>query len=64
MKKIKQVFSDEHVEDLVSVLRSKLYIEEIKKLIKPGMSMAIAVGSRGIDQLVRITGLTVKMILI
>jgi hypothetical protein len=62
--KIRQVFSDEHVEDLVSVLRSKLYIEEIKKLIKPGMSMAIAVGSRGIDQLVRITGLTVKMILI
>jgi hypothetical protein len=64
MMKIKQDFSDEHVEDLVSVLRSKLYIEEIKKLIKPGMSMAIAVGSRGIDQLVRITGLTVKMILI
>ncbi|MEH7223403.1 lactate racemase domain-containing protein [Bacillus sp. JJ1566] len=62
MLKVKQHFDDTKVENLVEDLTSKLHREEVKQTIKPGMEIAIAVGSRGIDALVDITKTTVQFI--
>ncbi|WP_010282047.1 nickel pincer cofactor-dependent isomerase, group 22 [Bacillus timonensis] len=62
MVKIKQHFDDSKVENLVEDLTNKLQREEVKQTIKPGMEIAIAVGSRGIDALVDITKTTVQLI--
>lgn len=62
MFKIKQHFDDSKVENVVEDLTNKLNREEVKQTIKPGMEIAIAVGSRGIDALVDITKTTVQLI--
>ncbi len=62
MLKVKQHFDDTKVENLVEDLTNKLHREEVKQSIKPGMEIAIAVGSRGIDALVDITKTTVQFI--
>ncbi|MEH7380403.1 lactate racemase domain-containing protein [Bacillus sp. JJ1533] len=62
MLKVKQHFDDSKVENLVEELTNKLHREEVKQTIKPGMEIAIAVGSRGIDALVDITKTTVQFI--
>ncbi|RFB18896.1 DUF2088 domain-containing protein [Bacillus sp. HNG] len=62
MLKVKQHFDDSKVENLVEELTNKLHREDVKQTIKPGMEIAIAVGSRGIDALVDITKTTVQFI--
>ncbi|MFS0863796.1 lactate racemase domain-containing protein [Fredinandcohnia sp. 179-A 10B2 NHS] len=60
MVKVKQHFDDAKIENLEAVLQEKLQRESIKQTIKPGMEIAIAVGSRGLDQLVTLTKVTVQ----
>ncbi|WP_077617973.1 lactate racemase domain-containing protein [Bacillus sinesaloumensis] len=62
MLKIMQHFDDSKVENLEEDLTTKLQRGEVKQTIKPGMEIAIAVGSRGIDSLVAITRTTVQFI--
>lgn len=62
MAKVKVNFDNQSIDDLGSELRSKLDKDEIKQLIKPGMEIAIAVGSRGLDRLVEITAVTVQFL--
>jgi len=62
MAKVKVNFDNQSIDDLGSELRSKLDIKDIKQLIKPGMEIAIAVGSRGLDRLVEITAVTVQFL--
>ncbi|MEH7237422.1 lactate racemase domain-containing protein [Bacillus sp. JJ1562] len=62
MLKVKQHFDDTKVENIEEDLINKLLREEVKQTIKPGMEIAIAVGSRGIDALVDITKTTVQFI--
>ncbi|MFD1778067.1 lactate racemase domain-containing protein [Fredinandcohnia salidurans] len=62
MLKVKQNFDDSKIENLVEELTNKLQREEVKQTIKPGMEIAIAVGSRGIDRLVDLTKTTVQFI--
>lgn len=60
MVKVKQHFDNAKIENLEAVLLEKLQRESIKQTIKPGMEIAIAVGSRGLDQLVTLTKVTVQ----
>lgn len=60
MAKVKQEFDAAQVDDLGTVLRAELEKENIKKTVKPGMEIAVAVGSRGLDRLVEMTAVTVK----
>ena len=60
MIKVKQHFDDTKIENPEQVLRAKLDVEVINKKIRPGMSIAIAVGSRGVDHIVDITRETVS----
>ncbi|THE11688.1 DUF2088 domain-containing protein [Bacillus timonensis] len=62
MLKVKQHFDDSKIENVVEELTNKLHREDVKQTIKPGMEIAIAVGSRGIDALVDITKTTVQFI--
>lgn len=58
MYTIHQHFPDEHLDDPETVLQESLSREEIRALVKPGMKVAVAVGSRGItgiSQIVKIT---------
>ncbi|MRH45133.1 DUF2088 domain-containing protein [Aquibacillus halophilus] len=60
MAKVKQEFDDSQVDNLGDVLRAGLDKEQIKKTVRPGMEIAVAVGSRGLDRLVETTAVTVK----
>lgn len=60
--RIRQRFDGTHIEDLESVLAQKLQHPGGVERIKPGDRIAIAVGSRGIDQLVTLTRVTVEQI--
>lgn len=62
MAKIKVNFDETKIDDLGSVLLQKLQREAIAEKVKPGMEIAIAVGSRGLDRLVEITAVTVKFL--
>lgn len=62
MCKVKQHFDDQKIDNVEEVLQEKLNRDEIKKLIKPGMSVAIAVGSRGVDRIVEMTRETVRFL--
>lgn len=58
MYTIHQHFPDEHLDDPETVLKESLSREEIRVLVKSGMKVAVAVGSRGItgiSQIVKIT---------
>ena len=57
MVKIRQLFEDNAMsaEDVRESLFSQLRTEEISNRIKPGMSVAVTVGSRGIDNISPIT---------
>ncbi len=59
MAKVKVRFDDNHIEDLGIVLQEKFQRVDLKKAIQPGMEIAIAVGSRGLDRLVELTTETV-----
>lgn len=51
MVKVRQVFDDARIEDVSAALRAQLEREEIRSLVRPGMSIAITAGSRGIDNI-------------
>jgi hypothetical protein len=48
MAKVRQVFTRERVEDVQSAVQKELRKEEIQKTVRPGMSVAITGGSRGV----------------
>jgi hypothetical protein len=62
MVKVKVKFDDKKIDDLGSALRGKLQQEHIQNTVKPGMEIAIAVGSRGLDRLVELTAVTVQFL--
>ncbi len=62
MVKVKQKFDSTKIEDLERALYEKLQQKSIRSKVKPGMEIAIAVGSRGMDQLVDITAITVQFL--
>lgn len=62
MVKVKQNFDATKIEDFQAALTKELNQEKIKATVKPGMEIAIAVGSRGVDKLVQKTAITVKFL--
>lgn len=60
LAKVKQTFDRTKEEDVVGTLQAQL--EKVKDTVKPGMEIAIAVGSRGVDRLVDLTAVTVKFL--
>ncbi|MBZ5753846.1 hypothetical protein K9V48_27695, partial [Metabacillus sp. DBTR6] len=59
MAKVRQNFDDSKIEHLGEAIKEKLQRDAIEQKIKPGMEIAIAVGSRGLDRLPEITATTV-----
>ena len=55
MAKIAQKFDNNRIEDIPAAIRSELGRPEIAEGIKPGSSIAITVGSRGITNIALIT---------
>jgi hypothetical protein len=62
MAKVKQQFDDSKIENLGEAIKEKLQRDAIEQKIKPGMEIAIAVGSRGMDRLPEITATTVQFL--
>ena len=62
MAKVKVKFDDKMIDDLSTALMEKLQQETIKASVKPGMEIAVAVGSRGLDRIVELTAVTVKFL--
>lgn len=62
MVKVKQTFDNEKLDDVESALHQELNQDHIREMVKPGMEIAIAVGSRGIDKIVEVTAQTVKFL--
>src|SRR5690606_29350244 len=62
MAKVKQTFDDTEIEDVSTVLNEEFQKKNIGSLIKPGMQIAVAVGSRGLDRLVEMTKVTIDVI--
>ncbi|MCM3791503.1 nickel-dependent lactate racemase [Domibacillus indicus] len=62
MMRVRQRFDKEQIDDLTKALNEKLHQEKITSLVKPGMSIAVAVGSRGVDRIVEITAATVAFL--
>jgi len=60
MAKVNVRFNDEQIVDLGGDLGAKLRQPHIMEKVKPGMEIAIAVGSRGLDRIVELTAVTVK----
>ncbi|MGG3280537.1 lactate racemase domain-containing protein [Paenibacillus solani] len=60
MARVKVHFDNHQIEDLGSELWAKLQQEHIRQTVKPGMQIAVAVGSRGLDRIVELTAVTVK----
>ncbi|MBB3126726.1 hypothetical protein FHS19_001380 [Paenibacillus rhizosphaerae] len=60
MAKVNVQFNAEQIVDLGGDLGAKLRRPHILEKIKPGMEIAIAVGSRGLDRIVELTAVTVK----
>ena len=62
MMKVRQAFDNEKLENVDGALQEALQHEQIRKTVKPGMEIAVAVGSRGIDQIVEVTARTVSFL--
>jgi hypothetical protein len=62
MAKVKVQFEDNRIVDLEKALMEKLNREDIQKQIQPGMEIAIAVGSRGLDRIPEIVSTTVTFL--
>ncbi|MDK8642256.1 lactate racemase domain-containing protein [Niallia taxi] len=62
MAKVKVKFDDAKIDNLDFVLMEKLQREQVVKSIKPGMEIAVAVGSRGLDRIIELTAATVKFL--
>lgn len=59
MLKVRQSFDDTKLDDVDGALNEALQKEEIRRTVKPGMEIAVAVGSRGVDQIVEVTRITI-----
>ena len=62
MVTVRQKFESSCIEDPASVLRASLNRPELVDTIKPGMSVAVTAGSRGIDNIALITRETIRFI--
>lgn len=62
MAKVKVKFDDAKIDDLEFDLLEKLQRGQVVKSIKPGMEIAVAVGSRGLDRIIELTAVTVKFL--
>lgn len=62
MVKVRQHFGDSHLTDIVGAIRRELHQEKIRSLLRPGQSVAVAVGSRGISNLSTIVKETVRFL--
>lgn len=60
MVRVRQKFDSTKLDNVAQELTEQLDLPEITRLVKPGMSIAIAVGSRGVDQVSEITAVTVQ----
>jgi len=60
MVKVSQKFDAPRLHDVEGDLRAQLRQEQIQGMIKPGMSIAIAVGSRGVNRIAEITKTVVE----
>lgn len=62
MAKVRQYFDDDKIDDVPGTLAEELEKEGVSESIRPGMEVAIAVGSRGTDKLVEVTKTTVDFL--
>ncbi|MCL7748588.1 lactate racemase domain-containing protein [Halalkalibacter alkaliphilus] len=62
MAKVRQHFDSRKIDNIHEALNEKLQQPQITTKVKPGMEIAIAVGSRGMDRLVEVTALTVQFL--
>ncbi|MFC4401904.1 lactate racemase domain-containing protein [Gracilibacillus xinjiangensis] len=62
MVKVKQNFDDQQIDDLGRELMVQLDEKGLEHQIKPGMEVAVAVGSRGLDRLVELTKVTIDFL--
>ncbi|WP_163536054.1 lactate racemase domain-containing protein [Gracilibacillus sp. YIM 98692] len=62
MTKVKQYFDDAKIEDLGAELEQQLNQKGLENQVKPGMEVAVAVGSRGLDRLVETTKVTIDFL--
>lgn len=62
MATVRQKFESAHIENRAEVLRALLDRPELKQTIRPGMSVAVTAGSRGIDHIDEILRETVSFI--
>lgn len=62
MMKVKQTFPDEKLENVEKTLRETLEQAHIREVVKPGMEIAVAVGSRGIDKIAEVTKETIDFL--
>lgn len=62
MAKVKQTFDATEIEDVTAALNDQFQQKNIGSLINPGMQIAVAVGSRGLDRLVEMTKATIDEI--
>ena len=62
MVRVKQTFPDNPISDIVVALREELNQSEITKRLRPGMSIAIGVGSRGVAQIPLLVKTTVEFL--
>src|SRR5690554_1604484 len=62
MAKVLQKFEDNGIKDIPAVIKSELSKPEIAKQVKPGQSIAITVGSRGVANIALITKEVVKIV--
>jgi hypothetical protein len=60
MVRVKQSFPSDRLTNLEEALANQW--QKVEHLIQPGMEIAIAVGSRGVDRIVDLTRLTVEMV--
>jgi hypothetical protein len=62
MAKIKQIFESQQIEDIETHVRQELHQAKIANTIRPKMTVAIAVGSRGISNITLITKQVVEAV--
>ncbi len=60
MIKVRQSFPAPRLEDVAGTLRLELAREEISRRVRPGMKVAVAVGSRGVADIPTLTRVTVE----
>ena len=63
MFKVRQIFNDDKLENIEETLNLELAKTEIKDMIRPGMKIAVAVGSRGINHINEIVKIVIDYLL-